>query len=160
MATESLLTGTEAVLAAQVPKAGGRWEQVHFNMDVGRRFFSVEEGEEKTVAVERVDLAGKPIGDYTRRLVLGPNRNYRIEFDFAPASDYPKQSRPALAILELSLRKFRYVALMPGQPGHAETLRATEELDSVGAGLPRVITTLDELELRWEECPLRGEVST
>jgi hypothetical protein len=155
MATEPLLTGTEPVLVAQVPKAGNRWEQVHFNMDVGRRFFRVEEGEEKTVALERVDASGKAIGNYTRKLVLGPNRNYRIEFEFEPAVDYPEQGRPLLGILELSLRTFRYVTLMPGDSGHAEMLRATKELESVGAGLPRVITTLDEVELRWEGCPLR-----
>jgi hypothetical protein len=156
MATAPLLTGTEPILVAQVPKAGDRWEQVHFNMDVGRRFFRVEEGEEKTVSIERVSATGEPIGEYTRKLVLGPNRNYRIEFDFTPVSDYPASWRPLLVILELALRRFRYIPLLPGDEGHAEMFRATQELASVGAGLPRVITTLDEIELRWERCPLRG----
>jgi len=157
MATAPLLTGTEPVLVAQVPKAGGRWEQVHFNMDVGRRFFRVEEGEEKTVKVERVDAAGEVIGSYPpRKLVLGPNRNYRIEFDFDPTTEYPTEGRPVLVIVELGLRQFRYVALMPGAAGHEEMTRITEELQTVGRGLPRVITTLDEVELRWAGCPLRG----
>ena len=157
MATAPLLTGTEPVLVAQVPKAGSRWEQVHFNMDVGRLFFRVEEGEQKTVAVERVDAAGKSVATYTRKLVLGPNRNYRIEFDFEPTSEYPEDGRPVLVVVELGLRRFRYLALMPVDEGHDEMVRITEQMESVGGGLPRVITTLDEVELRWEGCPLRGE---
>ena len=156
MATAPLLTGTEPVLVAQVPKAGGRWAQVHFNMDVGRRFFRVEEGEEKSVELERVDLSGKPLRSDTRKLVLGPNRNYRIEFDFAPAGDYPDTGRPVLVVVELGLRRFRYVTLMPGQAGHEEMTRATNELEGIGQGVPRVMTTLDEVELRWIQCPLRG----
>lgn len=157
MASALLLTGTEPVLVAQVPKAGGRWHQVHFNMDVGRRFFRVEEGEDKSVSVERISAAGHVLGSETRRLVLGVNRNYRLEFDFSPDEDYPDDSRPLLVVVEVGIRRFRYVALMPGQPGHEEMLRITEDLESIGGGLPRVITTLDEVELRWPGCPLRGD---
>lgn len=156
MAPGLLLTGTEPVLVAQVPKAGGRWHQVHFNMDVGRRFFRVEEGEGKSVSIERISAAGDILGSDTRRLVLGVNRNYRLEFDFSPDEDYPNDSRPLLVIVEVGLRRFRYVTLMPGQRGHEEMLRVTEGLASIGGGLPRVITTLDEVELRWPACPLRG----
>jgi hypothetical protein len=159
MAPALLLTGTEPVLVAQVPKAGGRWHQVHFNMDVGRRFFRVEEGEDKTVLIERISAAGDILGSDTRRLVLGINRNYRLEFDFSPDEVYPDDSRPLLVIVEVGLRRFRYVTLMPGQPGHEEMLRITEVLESIGGGLPRVITMLDEIELRWPACPLRGAIA-
>lgn len=156
MASALLLTGTEPVLVAQVPKAGGRWHQVHFNMDVGRRFFRVEEGEDKSVSIERISAAGRILGSDTRRLVLGVNRNYRLEFDFSPDEDYPGDRRPLLVIVEVGLRRFRYVTLMPAQPGHEEMLRITGALESIGGGLPRIITTLDEVELRWPGCPLRG----
>jgi len=153
-----LLTGTEPVLVAQVPKAGRRWGQVHFNMDVGRRFFRVEEGEQKSVRLERVGFDGQPLGASTRSLVLGPNRNYRIEFDFDPQSSYPQVSRPLLVVVELRLRRFRYVTLMPDEPGHEQMIRMTGELPAVGHGLRRVITTLDEVELRWPGCPLRIDI--
>jgi hypothetical protein len=156
MAAAILLTGTEPVLVAQVPRAGGRWHQVHFNMDVGRRFFRVEEGEDKSVSIERMSDMGNVMGSDTRRLVLGVNRNYRLEFDFSPDEEYPSGSRPLLVIVEVGLRRFRYVTLMPGQSGHAEMFRVTVDLESIGGGLPRVITTLDEVELRWPGCPLRG----
>ena len=125
-------------------------------MDVGRRFFRVEEGEDKTVSIERVDASGSALGSDTRRLVLGVNRNYRLEFDFSPAEDYPTQSRPLIVIVEVGLRRFRYVTLMPDDEGHSDMLRMTEDLPSIGSGLPRVVTTLDEVELRWPACPLRG----
>jgi hypothetical protein len=157
MASALLLTGTEPVLVAQVPKAGARWHQVHFNMDVGRRFFRVEEGEDKSIVIDRVNAAGGILSSDTRRLVLGVNRNYRLEFDFSPADDYPGASRPLLVVVEVGLRRFRYVTLMPEEPGHEEMLRITEALESIGGGLSRVITTLDEVELRWPGCPVRGD---
>jgi len=126
-------------------------------MDVGRRFFRVEEGEDKTVSIERVGMGGESLGIDTRRLVLGVNRNYRLEFDFSPAEEYPSAGRrPLIIIVEVGLRRFRYVTLMPGEPGHPEMMRVTDELESIGGGLARVITTLDEVELRWPACPLRG----
>jgi hypothetical protein len=153
-----LLTGTESVLLAQVPKAGNRWEQVHFNMDVGRLFFRVEEGEKKSVKLERVGSESQLLGVSTRSLVLGPNRNYRIEFDFNPQSSYPDSSRPLLVVVEVGLRRFRYVTLMPDEPGHEQMMRMSRELKRVGRGLPRGITTLDEVELRWPDCPLRIDI--
>lgn len=151
----ALLTGAESVLIAQVPSAGNRWQQVHLNMDVGRRFFRVEEGDAKTVSLERLDGKGASLGREDRPLVLGVQRNYRIEFDFSPAVAYPTNGRPLLVILELGVRRLRYITLMPGAPGHEELLRATNELPKVGGGLSRVITTLDEVELRWAGCPFR-----
>jgi hypothetical protein len=125
-------------------------------MDVGRRFFRVEEGDEKTIFIERVDASGQILGSDTRRLVLGVQRNYRLEFDFSPAQDYPSDGRPVLVLVEVGLRRFRYATLLPGESGHQEMFRVTEDLESIGGGLPRVITTLDEIELRWPGCPLRG----
>ena len=159
MASTPLLAGTEPALVAQVPKAGDRWHQVHFNMDVGRRFFRVEEGEDKTVSVARVAASGELLTSGTRRLVLGVNRNYRIEFDFSPAEDYPSLGRPVIVLVEVGLRAFRYVTLMPGASGHDHMSKITDDLASIGGGLPRVITTLDEIELRWPGCPLRGSTA-
>ena len=88
--------------------------------------------------------------------MLGVNRNYRLEFDFSPAEEYPSTGRPLIVIVEVGLRRFRYVTLMPDEPGHTEMMRVTDDLESIGGGLARVITTLDEVELRWPACPLRG----
>jgi len=160
MATDTTLSGAELVLIAQVPKAGGRWHQVHFNTDVGRQFFRLNEGEERTVSMERVDAQGQVGPPVTRGLVFShTNRNYRIEFDFDPVTAYPNEDRPLVLVLELSLRRFRYLLLMPGDPGHEAMRLLNDSEDSIGKGVRRVVTTLDEVELRWPGCPLRGRAS-
>lgn len=141
---------------AQVPRAGGRWKQVHFNIDVGRQFFRAEPGSNISITLERVD-SGRNVAHRVSRPNVFPdsNRNYRVEFDFGSVRNYPASGRPILVILELDLRYFRYAALMPGDAGHNEMLNLTTSLTSLGSGVPRVLTTLDEVELRWPGCYLR-----
>lgn len=159
MATAAPLTGTEYVMIAQVPKAGGRWHQVHFNVAVGKAFFRIAVGETHTLRLEWIDHTGRPRSQMTRPLVFShTNRNYRVEFDF-DVEDYPTTDRPLLLILELGLRRFRYLLLMPGDDGHDEMKDLNERLPSVGKGVRRVITNLDEVELAWSSCPLRGPAS-
>lgn len=151
------LTGSEYVMIAQVPKAGGRWHQVHFNVDVGKEFFRVAVGETHTLKLEWIDANGKTKSQMTRPLVFSQsNRNYRVEFDF-DVQAYPSPDRPLVLILELGLRRFRYLLLMPGDVGYDEMSALNEGLDSIGKGVRRVITNLDEVELTWPGCPLRGQ---
>ncbi len=151
------LEGSEFVLVAQVPKAGGRWHQVHFNRDIMWEFFRLARGDTRTVALERVDALGNLHEPVSRHLVLShTNLNPKIEFDFGRIRDYPDEGVPLLLVLELDLRTFRYQALMPGDDGHPQMLQLNRELPSIGRGLPRGITTLDEVELRWPGCKLRS----
>jgi hypothetical protein len=156
------LAGTELVLVAQVPKAGSRWTQVHFNLDLTKQFFRLEEGDERTLTFERIDDQGHRQDRVARPLVLsGINRNSKIELDFGMKEgkrpDYPEDGGPPIVvILELDTRTFRYQTLMPGQQGHDVMHMLTKQLPSVGRGLPRVLTTLDEVELRWPNCNLRS----
>lgn len=155
------LGGTELVLVARVPKAGSRWTQVHFNKNVIKQFFSLKEGDDRTLTFERIDGEGHRQDQVARRLVLsGVNLNPKIELDFGMKEgkrpNYPEDGRtPIVVILELDTRSFRYQTLMPGQQGHDPMYTLTEQLPSVGKGLPRVLTTLDEVELRWPNCRLR-----
>jgi hypothetical protein len=151
----SLLAGTELVLVAQVPKAGDRWHQVHFNIDVASRFLRVTPGGDLMVSLERVDWAGRVVARSARPLVFAErNRNCKVEFDFGGVVDYPSGGPPLLVVLELDVRQFRYLSLLPGSSGYDEMLRLTNDLPSVGRGKRRAITTLDEVRLRWPACPL------
>lgn len=153
----TLLSGSELVLVAQVPRAGDRWHQVHFNVLVGERFFRVRPGESYPVTLEQTGFDGRLLSRKTTPLVFSEkNRNYRLEFDFGSVEKYPGQGPPILVVLELSLRIFRYVALFPGNGGYDEMAALNAALDSVGRGVRRVFTTLDEVELRWPQCPLRS----
>jgi hypothetical protein len=150
------LTGTEYVMIAVVPKAGGRWHQVHFNLDVGREFFRVQVGETHTLQLEWTGRSGDVRSRTTRPLVFSErNRNYKVEFEL-DAEDYPATGRPLLVIVEVGLRRFRYLLLMPGDAGYQEMGELNRRLPAVGKGMRRVITNLDEVELAWPSCPLRG----
>jgi hypothetical protein len=83
------------------------------------------------------------------------NRNYRVEFDFDVA-DYPVTNRPLLLILEIGLHRFRYLLLIPDDDGYDEMKELNDSLPSICRGVQRVITNLDEVELAWPRCPLRG----
>lgn len=156
MGNPELLTGAEYVLVAQVPKAGDRWHQVHFNVDVGKQFFRVNEGEDHLISLEQLRSDGQLGPKAENPLVFSKkNRNYRIEFDFK-ATDYPEDDRPLLLVLELGLRRFRYVLLLPGDDGYDEMATLNADEPSIGQGVRRVLTNLDEVELRWPGCPLRG----
>jgi hypothetical protein len=126
-------------------------------MAVGDQFFRMRPGEEKTITLERVMPDGSLAPSSAKPLVFPEsNRNYRVEFDFGDVANYPAQGPPLLLVLELDIRRFRYVALMPDEPGYAEMDNLNEMLPRIGRGARRVITTLDEVELRWPECPLRN----
>lgn len=152
----AFLDGSEFVLVAQVPKAGNRWHQVHMNAEVIRRFFRLRRDATVEAPFERVGRDGHSYGMQVRRIVYSEvNKNYKIEFDFSDALDYP-QKPPLLLVLEIELRRFRYMLVMPGDPGYEEMERLNLSLEPVGRGHRRVITTLAEVELRWPDCPLRS----
>jgi hypothetical protein len=155
--TQQLLTGSELVLVARVPKAGPRWRQVHFNAELVDKFFRLAMGKH-LMTFEHVDLLGQLRGVYKRTLVLSDiNRNPKIEFNFGDIRDYPETGVPLLVLLELDAnhRRYRYLLLRAGDPGYEKMRQLNEALPSVGKGLRRVLTTLDEVELRWPGCTLR-----
>jgi hypothetical protein len=160
---ETFLDGSEFVLVAKVPRAGKkegkktpRWHQVHMNAEVMRRFFRLERGSPVSASFERVARDGSYQGTRTRQLVFSDvNKNPKIEFDLRDAPDYPDKP-PLLVILEMEMRKFRYLLLMPDDPGYEEMEALNSSLERMGRGLPRVITNLAEVELRWPACPLRS----
>lgn len=153
-----LLTGTEYCLVAQVPKAGGRWKQTHFNHDIARTFFSLEAGDERSVTLERLGASGEIEERTNRRLVLPPsNGNARIEFSFGMVTKYPEPPlRPLLVVVEAEYLTFRYRTLMPGDDGYETVLALNLAHPSIGKGCRRIVTTLDELELYWPNALLRG----
>jgi hypothetical protein len=134
------------------------------NREVMHRFFRLDPGVDADATFERVDSEGRYRGERTRRLVYSAssNKNPKIEFDLADAGAYPSgEERPLLLVLEIDVRRFRYLPLMPGDPGYREMLDLNRALPPVGTyPMRRVITTLDEVELRWPNCPLRSPTPT
>lgn len=154
---DAFLDGSETVLVAQVPKAGGRWHQVHMNADVMRQFFRLTYGTEVEARFERVSRKGTYAGARMRPVVYsGSNKNLKIEFELSDAPDYPTTTPPILLVLEVELRRFRYMLLLPGDDGYDEMWKFNQALEPLGKGLRRGVTSLTEIELRWPSCPLRA----
>jgi hypothetical protein len=155
-APNHFLNGSEFVLVAQVPRAGGRWHQVHFNAEVMRKFFRLDAGTKMVAEFERVTRKGAYAGAQHSSVVYSTaNKNFKIEFDLRDAPDYPSDP-PLLLILEIAIRRFRFVLVMPGDPGYEEMKKLNASLPKEGRGLRRGITTLAEVEMRWGGCPLRS----
>lgn len=155
-----LLTGTELCLVAEVPGAGSRWKQVHFNMDVARQFFNLEPGMDRSITLERISAAGRVMERTSRELVFPEsNRNSRIEFSFGAVTDYPiGSSRPLVVVVESGYLTYRYRTLMPNDPGYDGVINLLAAGPSIGRGVRRRIVTLDELETYWPNAALRGGI--
>ena len=155
-----LLTGTELCLVAEVPGAGDRWKQVHFNLDIARRFFNLEPGMDRLITLERISVAGRVAERTCRQLIIPEsNRNSRIEFSFGAITDYPPgPDRPLVVVVESRYLTYRYRTLMPGDTGYDGVISLLAAGPSIGRGVRRRIVALDELETYWPHAALRGGV--
>ena len=128
---------------------------MHFNAEVMRRFFRLTYGSTVEAEFERVGRDGTYRGLQPRAVVFSErNKNFKIEFDLSDAVDYPDEP-PLLLVLEISLRRFRFILRVPEDDGFPEMKKLNSSLEKVGRGHRRVITTLAEIEMRWPGCPLR-----
>ena len=146
----------DRILLAQVPKAGGRWAQVHFNAQVIRDYFRLHRLDTERVYLTQVDANASRIGKEVRPCVYsaGSNKNYKIEIGAAKNREYPEDGRPLLIFRELRLRCYDYMLLMPGENGHGPMLDLSNQIPSPGKGLPRPITNMASIARAWPDCPL------
>ena len=145
----------QRVMVAQIPKAGGRWTQAHFNADIVHQFFRITDRTLQRVFLTYVNSDGTRGDEEPRRCVFSEaNKNYKIEIETAGQSVYPAEGRPIAVFVERNVRIFDYLLLMPHAPGYAKMLHLTETLPQVGKGTARVLTDTDQLRATWHECPL------
>ena len=144
------------VLLAQVPGAGRRWAQVHFNAHVIHNYFRLNRLETERVYLTRVLTDATRADVEVRRCVFsaGSNRNHKIEIDAAKNLSYPDDGRPLLIFKERQLRTYDYMLLTPGDDGYGPILDLSNHLPSPGQGLPRPMTHMTELTRVWPDCPL------
>lgn len=154
-----LLTGTEFCLVAEVPAAGPRWQQVHFNIDIARQYFNLSPMATHSITLEKISGSGELIARSSRQLVYPEsNRNCRIEFDFGGRHPYPAEGRPLVVVAEADHLVYRYRTLLPEDYGYEVVNRLLRSRPSIGRGVHRAIFTLDELESAWPAVALRGSV--
>ena len=148
--------GFDRILLAQVPAAGGRWAQVHFNADVIRGYFRLNQLDMERVYLTRVYPEATRGGVEVRPCVysVSSNRNYKIEISAAKGLSYPDEGRPLLVFRERRLRTYDYMLLMPGEEGYGSLIDLSNHLPSPGKGLPRPIANMTDLARAWPDCPL------
>ena len=145
------------VLIAQVPAAGGRWHQVHFNRDVIEQFFQVTPNSNQRVYLRAMSSSGDQGEEEVRPCVFSEqsNRNCKIELASRRGEEYPPGGeRPVAVFKEIQARTFDYMLLLPGDDGYEEMLNLAETLPTTGRGLPRVITTMEIVRDAWTGIPL------
>ena len=147
--------GFGRILLAQVPKAGERWSQVHFNAQVIADYFRLSRFDTQRVYLTRVSADATRGEVEVRPCVFSAdsNRNHKIEIGAAKHLDYP-EGRPILIFKERQLRAYDYLLLMPDEEGYESILELSNHLPSLGHGLPRALTDADALENAWPGCPL------
>lgn len=147
-------TAFDRILIAQVPRAGGRWAQVHFNTNVVRYYFRILDRRTQRVYLTQVLEGGARADVEVRPCVFSEvNKNHKIEIGGAKGREYP-ENPPLLVFHERQLRVFEYMLLFPGDDGYRPLTDLTRDMQSVGRGFPRVITDMDTLKGTWNECPL------
>ena len=147
--------GTNRFLIAQIPKAGARWRQIHFNADVIDQFFRVRPDSTQRVCLVECRQDGSFAEPETRPCVYSQaNKNYKIEIASHRGQPYPNSGRPVAVYHELQTRSFAYMLLMPGDPGYDEMYGLTEQLPNVGKGRPRAIANSADVRSSWAACPL------
>ena len=146
---------TDRFLVARVPRAGGRWHQIHFNRNVIEEFFRVRHGTAQRVFLVECRQDGTFAEQEVRPCVYSEaNKNPKIEIASHHGESYPEAGPPIAIYRELQVRSFAYMLLMPGDPGYDEMFALTEDLPAVGRGVRRVITNTSGIRRVWAASPL------
>ena len=150
----------DQVLLAEIPKAGGRWHQAHFNREIIDGFFEVQPNTTQRVYLTPVELNGERGPQEMRQCVYSEstNKNLKIELGLRRDADYPPgEERPIGVFRRVQARAFDYTLLMPDDPGYGVVHRLTLSLPTVGKGRHRSLTNMSQLVATWPKCPLVRE---
>jgi len=152
----SKLTEDSRVLIAQVPAAGGRWKQIHYNSAVIEKFFQAKENSHHRIFLKEIRMDGTTGPDEVRPVVYSTtNKNFKIEVNSPRAtSQYPNNGIPIIILREVSVRNFLYMLIMPNDDCYNRLNNFLKDSESVGRGLKRVITDTKVLKNVWPNCPL------
>lgn len=146
-----------AVLIARLVFGGSRrWPQWELNKDVLSNFFGITRAGD-TVDCEAVTQIGLRLPFRPTQLVIGTNRNRRLEFPEPDGRPDPSPAPCLLVVVDRRPHPFRYAILMPGDAEYA----AVEALNRTGvpvgqhvAATRRVVVQYGTLGAVWPGCAL------
>lgn len=149
------LTENSRILIAQVPAAGGRWRQIHYNAAVIQQFFQAQPDSHQRIFLKEVHLDGTVGNDEVRPVVYSAsNKNYKIEVSARLGLLYPNNGTPIIILREVGVRNFLYMLILPQDAPYNELKKFLDENETVGRGLKRVITDSVHLKAIWQNSPL------
>jgi len=144
-----------AILIAEIPRGGGRWSQANFDAHTFASYFGGTVGASGTpLLLQNVGNPSGPSPVERRQTVSVVSRNFRVELGAGAGRAYPAVGRPIAVFARSDEGLFRYVLLMPGDPGHAAV---SSFLDANWSGrtdrMRRLQTELDVLQAAWPGTP-------
>ena len=144
---------TDRVLVAEVPKASRRWKQINFDKASFQDYFGATPGGVAgtyRILLKNVDSTGTLGKTESRPSVSVASHNWRFEISAASGLPYPAgTSRPYVIFLEASTRSFLYELIMPGDPRYLEVdkyVNSWKRANGV-ARLARIITDVNDIRL-------------
>jgi|LSQX01.3.fsa_nt_gb hypothetical protein len=152
-----IVSGESRVLIAVVPRAGERWQQIHYNQDIIQQFFRLPVATKSGLRVflQEVRPDRTTSAPEIRHLVYSSrNQNLKIEIGARRGRPYPDVGFPLIVLNEVGTRSFRYTLLMPHDDGYSAISSLLASLPRIGRGVHRSITTLSRVRSAWNNCPL------
>ena len=145
----------DAVLIAEIPRSGNRWNQANFDLDTFQNFFNVKLGRQRRVSFYQVGSDGTLAEAEVRPAVAVRSNNYRFQFSAGRGTPYPERGRPIGVFIRANTGTYRYQLLMPGDPDHAAVLNLLQQnYFGPPRQMRRVIVTLATLRSAWPNSPL------
>jgi hypothetical protein len=145
------------VLIARLSFGGSRrWPQWELNSDVLESFFGISVAGE-SIRREAVDRLGTRLASEPTPLVIGTNRNRRLEFPEPDGRPDPAPSPALLVVVDRRPGPFRYAVLLPGDPHYAAVQALNASSAPIGQHVQatkRVIVSHAALAAIWPNCPL------
>ena len=148
-----------AVLVAEIPRGGTRWEQANFHKAIFFDFFGASATVQRRVYLFHVSPGGKLGAQEVRPAVAVKSHNYRFELGAASGLAYPASGRPIAVFARVASRTFPYMLLMPGDDGHSQMKTLLDAPDTGPANRMReIVFAAEQVKAAWPAAPLWGKL--
>jgi hypothetical protein len=138
---------SDAVLVAEIPRGGSRWNQANFNLETFRGFFGASPGKTQRIILTHIAADGTAGSQEIRPSVSVKSNNHRFELEAASGLPYPSKGRPIGIFVRVATRTFRYRLLMPGDSGHRQALQfLNQHAPQEGTQMRRFVTTVRNVQ--------------
>lgn len=139
-----------------VPRAGDRSKQVHFTVDLLKKYFCLKPGD--GILVQEMFVSGA-VGEIEHRKVVFSRKNRNVKIELAGASmldtNYPAnlETRPILILKRINANLFVYMILLAGNEGYDAINARLKSLPS-GKSLPYEVIDESTMFSLWGDCPI------